>query len=216
MTAAERKALSRAKADNPFPPQLPRWFCVDVPPLIVTPDVAPLIAGEELLPVEWTIRRTPEYWEKVLRSHGLGVRQPLTDNDPYGSPGLDPNVEDGRSREGRDDRHLRRVIGKDDRFMNAYQIKKRRGLNTTRTIPDWAMNDMKLRELVVSTFPDWQTNGVQKRRAERWLRVVYFYYRKQEPRRVIAKEMGMTMSALDTLIRDINRKMRFSPPSPQK
>lgn len=49
--------MSRQLCDNPFKPQLPSWLLAKVPPPVITLDVVPLLATEDLLPSSWAKRK---------------------------------------------------------------------------------------------------------------------------------------------------------------
>lgn len=144
----------------------------------------------------------PEYWEKVLASHGLGIDQPLTDNsDDMGITHSPGTIKD-------DFRFLRQSFDGDDRFMNAHEIKKARVSNRDRIIPEWTQNDQCVREILRTVFPKLQSSELQKKRAGRWTRFIYFYYRLRLPPSIITKEMGMTVKAMEMLILTLNRVSR--------
>jgi hypothetical protein len=139
-------------------------------------------------------------WERKVTSYGLGVDQPLTDNSKELTNGEALNLV------GDDFLHLRRTVDKGDRFMEGHEIKKIRGTNENRTFPEWTMKDKSIRKVLLLAFPKLDTNEAQRKRAGRWMRVIYFYYRLRLPRPVILKELQMTDSVFTTLLRDINRK----------
>lgn len=140
----------------------------------------------------------PEYWEKVLASHGLGVDQPLTDNSdgPTGEPLS--TIKDSFQ-------YLRQKFDGDDRFMEAHEIKKARGLYVKRTSPEWTANDRKVQEVLLRAFPNLSTSEAQRRKAGRWLRAIYLFYRMRLPRKIVMKELGMNIDTWKALIRSIRR-----------
>lgn len=79
-----------------------------------------------------------------------------------------------------------------------YQIIKRR--KPSKIIPEWANNDLKIREIILRSFPSFQTDPKQRVRASRWVRVIYLYYRRQWTRGQIAEELGLTYGVVDRLI----------------
>lgn len=141
---------------------------------------------------------SPEYWEKVLTSHGLGIDQPLTDNSegPTGEP-LD-TIKDRFE-------YLRKRFDGDDRFMKAHEIKKARGLYSRRTAPDWTASDKSIQEVLLRAFPKLSTSEAQRKKAGRWLRAIYLFYRMRLPRKTAMKELGMNTDTWKALIRSIRR-----------
>lgn len=139
---------------------------------------------------------SPQYWERVLASYGLGIDQPLTDNSDESATNESPEAV------GDDFLQLRRKIDKGDRFMEAHEIKKTRGRD--RESPEWTSNNIRVREVLLRAFPKLYVNQTQKKKAGRWVRVIFLYHRMRLPLQVVAKEMGMTKNALRMLNRSMN------------
>lgn len=94
-------------------------------------------------------------------------------------------------------------IDVDDPFMQAHRIIKVRQYN--REIPDWAMNDVEVRALLLRSFPKLNSSATQRALAARWASVIYMYYRMQYSHRWIAAEMGITVNTVSMTIRSFTR-----------
>jgi len=92
--------------------------------------------------------------------------------------------------------------------MGGHEIKKIRKLQErelTGQKIEWAFNNKRVREILLLAFPNLNINEAQRRKAGRWARVIYLYYRMGLPRQIIEKETRMSEGALKTLLRNINR-----------
>lgn len=100
-------------------------------------------------------------------------------------------------------------------FMNrGYRIIKPR--HKVKEIPDWAMDDKKVQEIILRSFPKLSTDPKQRMQAGRWVRIIYLYFRREFTVGDIAHILGtpnddgskivpMSRSAVKTLIRSIKR-----------
>jgi hypothetical protein len=114
-------------------------------------------------------------------------------------------VNDPKMTRKKDMAKLRRRIDGDDNFMTAHQIKKIR--TRERSIPTWTLNNKKVQKVVLSAFPD-LANPESKRRASRWIRMIYLYYRMQMSNSQVAKEMDETLNAVKMALKGIRRVAR--------
>ncbi len=147
---------------------------------------------------------SPAYWEKVLSSYGLGIDehdQSLTDNSVELTGETQAIIADDFLR-------LRRMIDKGDRFMEAHEIKTVRGLNENRALPNWVLNNSYVKTFLLRVFPRLHTNETHRKRAGRWMRVIYLYYRMRLPKRIVMKELKLTLFAFDSIVRGIDRASR--------
>jgi len=135
-----------------------------------------------------TNNTSPAYWEKVLRSHGLGVDQPLTDH----SEGPSANVvvsSTGQTKA--DDRQvLRGLVDANDSLIFGHEIKKVR--TRERTVPDWVLSDERFRKILLT---------VRKDARGKWARIAYLYHRMNLPDSQVAREMGMTLNATKMVLK---------------
>lgn len=163
------------------------------------------------MPKKKTNRNSQEHWEKVLKSHGLGTSLALTDNS-------DEKVVDAPTFKapfgGDDFEKLRQQFDGSEGFMEGHQIQKTRESSSggfgrdDKDIPAWVFDDSKVRLLLLTVFPKLGSDQRQRARAARWLRVIYLYYRMKLPRNTVAKELGITYTALESLSRSINRAFK--------
>ena len=170
-------------------------------------------------------------WERILRERGLGVYQPMTDN----SEGEMASVEHKASTKGREGGRgrgndldfvkLRSKLDGSDGFMEGHQITKVRAM--TREIPEWSLSNAEVQRVLLTAFPNLKTRFRQGKRAGRWARIIYLYYRMNLPRQIVAKEMKMGEDTLKTTIRNISRvangltvmggkRLHATPPTPSE
>lgn len=148
-----------------------------------------------------------EYWETVLASHGLGVDQPLTDNSDDDASVEPPHIPRNSSLSTRqnDFRYLSQQLDVHDGFMTGHEIKKAKGAQENRVPPGWALDDEKIKQILLRSFPKMQTNEAQRKKAGRWLRAIHLYYRMGLLRPVVIKELKISFTAWKALIRSIRR-----------
>ena len=93
---------------------------------------------------------------------------------------------------------LRNTLDGDDQFMGGHQILTIR--RPQKKVPPWANNDKKIQEFVRRSFPKMDTNTLQRKRAARWVAIIYYYYRQNWTRMQIARELGLTTGKIKNLI----------------
>ena len=150
----------------------------------------------------------PEYWEKVLRSYNLGVNQPLTDSSDEEITVEPPRIARHSSLtiKQNDMLHLRNLVDSDDRFMEGHEIKKAKGTQENRIAPSWALDNTKVREIILRAFPKALESEAQRRKAGRWIRAIHLYYRVKLLRSVVMRELGIRdLNTWLSLIRSIRR-----------
>ena len=96
---------------------------------------------------------------------------------------------------------LRKRMDGDDRFMEGHQIRKLRARH--RAVPDWAVNDELFRKILLRSFPGCDNSHRAARRAGRWARIVYLFYRMNFSYTYIAKELGCTENRVKMTLRTI-------------
>ena len=144
-------------------------------------------------------RKLHAKWENILKKKGLGVVQPLTDNSDGEMANINLSPTDEMDA-------LRKQVDGGDNFMDGHQIMKIRGLD--REVPNWALDDEKVRRLIQDAFPGFKTKKKVRVRAGHWLRIIQLYYRMRLPQDIVAKEVGITVENLWTTLRDMNRVSR--------
>jgi hypothetical protein len=154
-------------------------------------------------------------WEKRLKKLGLGVYQPMTDNSEGETAPTTGGETDAYAQ-------LRTGIDGSDLFMEAFQITKVRTIQ--REIPEWALSNRKVQQILKTAFP---RMTYKDKRAGRWARIIYLYYRMELPRQIVAREIGITEAHLNRTLQAINwvaagrrsdgkpRKV-VSPPTPRE
>lgn len=70
---------------------------------------------------------------------------------------------------------------------------------------DWTDYNPKIRDLLLRSFPNLETNQLQRMRASRWCRVIYFYFRLRFTTSQIAEEMGLEELKIRRILRSIGQ-----------
>ncbi len=100
---------------------------------------------------------------------------------------------------------LRGKIDSNDPFMSwGHQIIKPRS-NDRKNIPEWALDDKKIREILLRSFPKLTTNSRQRRGAARWMRVVHLYFRMHMTRGQVAEELRVKSRVVKDVVQNIRR-----------
>ena len=98
---------------------------------------------------------------------------------------------------------LNKFTDREDPFRTGHQILT---VNRPRKkIPAWAANDARIKEILLRAFPKMKKKPKQRVLAGKWIRVINLYFRQRWTRGQIAEEMGLTYSAVDSIIRNIKR-----------
>ena len=102
---------------------------------------------------------------------------------------------------------LKKKFDRHDPFMDSHQVLKVR--KRKRKIPEWAMDDDKVREILLRSFPKLDIPGSSDSiKAGRWVRIIYLYFRIGMPRNHIAEELNLSMCVLKNVLRRIFRAAR--------
>jgi DNA-binding NarL/FixJ family response regulator len=104
---------------------------------------------------------------------------------------------------------LRKIMDSNDGFVTGHLIKKIR--RRTRKIPEILRNDVSVRKILLKSFPRIETNDLQRKRAARWSRVIYLYFRAGYNYKEVAEEMGEKPRTVEMVIRSIFRAVRRLP-----
>lgn len=142
-----------------------------------------------------------QYWENVLKQQDLGEEQLALIDDP--TP--DPEPTKGRRVSNRKDRTieiLESIVDKDDLFITGSQISKIR--TEEKEIPDWALDNKRIREVLLEVFPKLHREPIQRSRAARWAAAIYMFYRMGMTRSQVAEELGITPIASNRLLARIS------------
>lgn len=104
-----------------------------------------------------------------------------------------------------DYRRLRTRFDAKDIFMRGKRTQKTR--NRVRETPAWTLNDASVRAVLMASFPRMfaRPGHPHFERAARWVRVIMLYHRMNEPKRFVARELGISANALKQIIKTMNR-----------
>lgn len=87
---------------------------------------------------------------------------------------------------------LRRKIAGSDQFMSGHQILTDR-TGYSRLAPEWTKSEFETGKLLVTTFPKYRTNKLQKARMLRWFQIIHRYWRLQNSAGEIAKDFKIPL-----------------------
>lgn len=148
------------------------------------------------------------FTEKRLRKHGLAGNQLYSQQDivPVIVPVIEGTELQGGIQQHQFDRGLNgetwHVDARDsldgDELDYDHEVRTR---EHERQIPAWALDDRKLRQVVLGMFPRHATNKRQRAMAGRWLRIVYLFFRANWWTKNIAGTTGCTVRAVEGIIR---------------
>ena len=104
----------------------------------------------------------------------------------------------------RDFKQLRKFLDGDDPFMvGGHQLSDIR--KRTRPVPEWTRNNGRIREILLTSFPNLKTDARQRRGAARWAIVIHLYFRLQYTRVQTAAELDASPESVKNVIRSIKR-----------
>lgn len=89
-------------------------------------------------------------------------------------------------------------------MTHGHQIIKPRS-DDKKSVPEWASDDKKVREIVLRSFPKFGTDTRQRKGAARWIRVIHLYFRMGMTRGQVAEEMGLKPIIIKGIIEGIRR-----------
>ena len=148
----------------------------------------------------------PKYWDEILAKKKLSVIAP--EDEEFETPEAIPELIRKPSRN-KDYERLMTVIDGDDLFLfggRGHQIQKIRVLD--RETPSWAMDNEAIRKMIDTVFPKWRKNSVQRKRAARWVGVIYLFYRVRLSRVLVAAEMRLPVETVKNILNRIRRTMQ--------
>lgn len=138
-------------------------------------------------------------WEKKLQKYGLGVDQPMTDNSEGELAEVDSIPTSAKHP---DHARLRTQMDGSDQFLiGGFEVKAVRSLE--REIPEWAINNEKAQQILLTAFPALNKTKAHRAKARRWASVIYLYYRMGLPQQIVMKELGMTKPVFRTMCQRI-------------
>lgn len=104
---------------------------------------------------------------------------------------------------------LRRKFDGSDSFMSGHQIKNSAGATQharrLRRIPVWALDDRKLREILLRAFPRLSDDPEQRAGASRWARIVNLYFRMGSTTFRVSEELDLTVKAVENILWRMNK-----------
>jgi hypothetical protein len=106
---------------------------------------------------------------------------------------------------------LRTKVDGDDPFFEGHGIvKPRRGnqgnkTGVPRTCPEWALDNAKVQEILLRSFPKLMTDEKQRASAGRWARIIQLYFKSQMTHGQIASELGVNLNTILMVVRSIGR-----------
>ena len=98
---------------------------------------------------------------------------------------------------------LRSLFDGNSGFMTGHQILTLRKPN--RGLPAWAATKEGVQRVLLTAFPNLETDEAQRRRAGQWARVIQIHFRANKSCRETAHEMGATPETIRVLVRQIQR-----------
>lgn len=97
---------------------------------------------------------------------------------------------------------LRNMVDGSDSFIGGFQIG---GLRKHKRKPQpWVNNQKEVQKMLLTAFPKLATNERQRKRAARWVRVLYLYYNLQYTRTQVAADLSITPKAVEMIIERIS------------
>lgn len=152
--------------------------------------------------------RLRDRWERILRSHGLGVDQPMTDHGGgmmahvhHPHPTRSRGYGRGRSTD-KDVVKLRHHFDTNEVYIPYHQITAVRQMRD-RVIPEWAFSDEEVQRLITRWYPRWRASLRARKKAGKLAAVIHFYYRMHLPRQIVRTELRLTRGTFSTIIRGI-------------
>lgn len=106
---------------------------------------------------------------------------------------------------------LRSHVDGSDNFVRGHGVIKTAGATRhterMKRVPVWALDDVKIAELIKIRFPKAQIDPEQRRLASRMLRLINLYYRVGSTTPQVAEELKMTDKAVENAIYRLNKAM---------
>lgn len=98
---------------------------------------------------------------------------------------------------------LRRFFDGSSQFLGGHQIVTVRRIR--HKAPLWILNDTKIKEILLRSFPKMFTDPKQRFRAGRWFNVAYWYFRIGASRSEIAEAMGIKVKNVSDILQRVSR-----------
>ena len=84
-------------------------------------------------------------------------------------------------------------------MMGVHRIRK-----PGKRIPAWALDDVAVRRLLLTSFPKLLTNRKQRERASRWNQIITLYFRLNMSKTEVAQEIGLSHTIVHRAIQRIH------------
>lgn len=78
-------------------------------------------------------------------------------------------------------------------FLSGFQIKRFR-TGYRRNLPEWARSKEGIQRVLLTAFPSFKENPLQRRRAGNWARIITLYYLQNWSESQVAAEIGQSLS----------------------
>jgi hypothetical protein len=144
-------------------------------------------------------------WEAKLSEFGLSNKQIARQEVSESSI---PQIEGSEFENGIQHSQFDADIDRNTRQRNArFDTKKKieahrivKPKQHTRTVPAWAFDDAKVRELLQDAFPRLKSSPRQRSKADRWNAVIYRYFRQGDSIEDIARDLGVSAKAIKSYL----------------
>jgi hypothetical protein len=93
--------------------------------------------------------------------------------------------------------------GQDPFMTGGHQIIKTRSSN--RDVPEWALDNKKVQQILLRSFPKLKTDLKQRARAARWATIIQLFFRMKMTRKQVAEQTKLSSIIVRDLIRNIRR-----------
>lgn len=103
-------------------------------------------------------------------------------------------------------RQLLLKLDSKDGFIKGHSVKGPR--RTSRRVPAWAKSEERIRAILRKSFPKWEENPVQRKRAGIWARLIQLFFVTGMTRGQVAEEMNLDYGKVKDTIRSIKRVVK--------
>lgn len=106
---------------------------------------------------------------------------------------------------------LRTKLDGQDGFATGHQVIKTAGATRhaarMRRVPVWALDDIKIKELIQKRFPLAGEDLEQRKLASRMIRVIHLYYRVGLTTEAVSGELGISVKAVEMILYRLKKQM---------
>ena len=96
----------------------------------------------------------------------------------------------------------RKIDAKDPFMTHGHQIIKPRS-DDKKSVPEWVLDDKKVREIILRSFPKFSTDARQRKGAARWIRVIHLYFRMGMTRGQVAAELSVSPIVIKGIVQGL-------------